>query len=79
MCLKYESVIMYFRLLIFIFDDESAVGRTRVNISHAYVQHRQMYVQHQHTLMIYTTFRTTLEIMLVYVIKANTSCNQNWY
>ena len=50
-----------------------------MNISHAYVQHRQMYVQHQHTLMIYTTFRTTLEIMLVYVIKANTSCNQNWY
>ena len=28
-----------------------------MNISHAYVQHRQMYVQHQHTLMIYNNFQ----------------------
>ena len=48
-----------------------------MKISHGYVQHRQMYVRHQQTLMIYTTFRTTLEIMLVYVVKANISCNQN--
>ena len=78
MCLKYESLLeytSYFRK----FRELNRCRTYYLKNSHAYVRHHEMYVRHQHTLMIYTTFRTDYYIMLVYVIKLNPSYNENWY